>query len=247
MARAYSEKTKQKVRSLRQRGWTLGEINGEIDIPKSTISGWIKGIKLTKGQQERIRNKIFASSAIGRSIAVRKLEDKTEQWKEEIRNKVKYISEGSLLDPEIAKMLCGLLYLCEGSKYPSSQAMIFGNSDSKIIAAFLNLLRKCFRIREDKLRCRIMPRWDQDIDKLQRFWSRITRIPLRYFYKTKAGGRTRGTKTKRKDYMGICALTYCDTALQFELQAIGERIIKIWSWRGSNPRPFACQANAHPS
>ncbi len=229
MAKNYSEKTKQRALNLRQGGWTLGEISRKTSIPKSTISGWVKNVKLSKRQQERIENKIIASSAIGRSIAVKKLREKRKQWKERIRNKVKYIRKGVLAAPEIAKMLCGLLYLCEGSKYPSSQAMTFGNSDPKVIAAFLNLLRKYFHVREDKLRCRIMPRWDQDIDKLQRFWSKITKISLRYFYKTKADGRTRGIKTMRKDYMGICALTYCDTALQFELQAIGEKIIEKWS------------------
>ena len=247
MARAYSGKIKQKARSLRQGGWTLGEISHELKIPKNTLSGWLKGIQLTRKQQNRIKEKIIASAAIGRPLAVKLMREKIERWKNNIRAQVKHFGKLAFQNQETGKLICGVMYLCEGSKYPSSQAMTFSNSDPKVIAAFINLLRKCFRIREDKLRCRVMPRWDQDIDKLQRFWSRITKIPLRYFYKTKADGRTRGIKTMRKDYMGICALTYCNTALQFELQAIGERIIEKWSWRGSNPRPFACQANAHPS
>ena len=247
MSKVYSKKTKQEAQKLRRDGWTLGEISKKLKIPNNTISGWVKDIKLNNKQKERIKQKIIASSKIGRPLAVAANHRKIEQWKEGIRNSVKHFENIPLINPDIGKLICGLLYLCEGSKYPSSRAMTFGNSDPKVITAFLNLLRECFHIHEDKLRCRIMPRWDQDIDKLQRFWSKITKIPLRHFYKTKADRRTKGIKTMKKDYMGICALTYCDTSLQFELQATGERIIKTWSWRGSNPRPFACQANARPS
>jgi len=236
MARAYSERIKQKARSLRQRGWTLGEIGLKLNIPKNTISGWLKDIQLTRKQQNRIKDKIIASAAIGRPLASKLMRDKIEKWKNDIRTQVKHFGKLPSQNQEVGKLICGIMYLCEGSKYPSSQAMTFSNSDPKVIAAFINLLKKYFHIREDKLRCRIMPRWDQNINKLQRFWSKITKIPLRYFYKTKADGRTKGIKTMRKNYMGICALTYCDTSLQFELQAIGERIIESGAyWRKLEP------------
>ena len=132
----------------------------------------------------------------------------------------------SLRNQEIGKLACGLLYLCEGSKYPSTRCLAFGNSDPAIIKAFLNLLRKYFHIRENKLRCRITPRWDQNIDELQSFWSNITKIPLGKFYKTISDKRTKGKVTAKKDYRGVCVIYYCDTSLQFELQSIGETIIK---------------------
>lgn len=125
--------------------------------------------------------------------------------------------------------MCGLLYLCEGSKYPSTRCLAFGNLDPEIIKAFLNLLRKYFHIRENKLRCRIIPRWDQDINELQSFWSNITKIPLGSFYKTISDKRTKGKVTAKKDYRGVCVIYYCDTSLQFELQSIGETIIKSMS------------------
>lgn len=229
MTTIYSDKVKQEARNLRIKGWSIGEIRLKMKIPKNTISSWVKDIQLTKQQDERIKAKIVSSAAIGRHLAVEANRQKIEQWKESIRNSVRHFENIHLKNPKLGKLICGLLYLCEGSKYPSSQSMTFGNSDPKVIVAFLNLLRTCFRIREDKLRCRIMPRWDQNINKLQRFWSKITKIPLCQFYKTKADNRTKGIKTMRKDYMGVCALTYCDTTLQFELQAIGERIIEKWS------------------
>ena len=38
--------------------------------------------------------------------------------------------------------------------------------------------------------------------------------------------RTKGIKTSREDYRGVCKIIYYDTSLQFELQSIGETIIK---------------------
>ena len=165
------------------------------------------------------------SGAIGRSLGVKANWEKVEKWKLDIRERVKHYSNLAIKTPKIGKLICGVLYLCEGSKYPASTAMTFGNSDPKIIQAFLYLLRKHFRIREEKLHCRIIPRWDQGLNELQHFWSDITKIPLSNFYKTQPDKRTKGKTTNRKDYKGICVISYCDTSLQFELQSIGEAII----------------------
>ncbi len=226
MAKQYPLAIKKKVRRLRAQGWSLGEIRLKMDIPKNTLSGWLKNIVLTEKQKKRIREKIIASGAIGRPLAAKLMCEKMEKWKQGIRDKVRHLERLPLENPEIGKLICGILYLCEGAKYPSSQSMTFGNSDPEIIKTFLGLLRKYFNIREEKLHCRIMPRWDQDIKKLQSFWSKITKIPVSRFYKTKPDARTKGKKTTNEKYKGVCALQYCDTSLQFELQAIGEAVIK---------------------
>ena len=225
MFKKYSKETKQRIRNLRSQGWSLGEISLKIGIPKNTVSGWVKEIQLTEKQRKRIKNKEIASAAIGRQLAMKLLLKKIEKWKEGIRKKVKHFGKFPLQNQQIGKLVCGLLYLCEGAKYPSTRCLIFGNSDPKIITAFLYLLRKYFLIREEKLRCRIIPRWDQNINELQRFWSSITKIPLEKFYKTLPDKRTQGKVTHKKDYKGVCVVYYCNTSLQFELQSIGEIII----------------------
>jgi len=222
----YSEKTKQTVRSLRSQGWSLGEISLKMRIPKNTISGWVKGIKLTESQRKRLKEKERASAAIARPLAAKLLQKRMEEWKDKIRTKVKHFGNLPLRNRRIGKFICGLLYLCEGAKYPATRGLAFGNSDPIIILCFLNLLKTCFNIKEDKLRCRVMYRWDQDINELNRYWSKITGIPLSQFFKTKPDIRTKGKVTKKKDYKGVCCVQYSNTSLQFELQSIGEVIIK---------------------
>ena len=226
MIRTYPEKIKQKVHSLRHAGWSLGEIGEKMKIPRNTISGWVRDIHLTKQQEKRIKAKITASAAIGRPLAVEANRRKIEQWKESIRNSVKNFENIPLENPELGKLICGLLYLCEGSKYPSTRCLVFGNSDAGIIRCFTNLLRACFNIKEDKLRCRVLYRYDQNLEELNKYWSDVTKIPLRSFYKSKPDRRTKGKSTLKKGYKGICAVHYLSTELQFQLQSIGEMIIK---------------------
>ena len=246
MPKIYSPKTKQKVRNLRAKGWSLGEISLKIKIPKNTLSGWVRDIHLTPKQRRRIKQKIIVSGAIGRQLAVKANREKIEKWKQNIINKVRHFEKFPLKKAGIGKLICGLLYLCEGAKYPSTRGLIFGNSDPMVICCFLGLLRRFFAIKEDKLRCRVMYRWDQDNRRLERYWSNVTAIPLKQFFKTKPDARTKNKPTRKVNYREVCAIQYSDTTLQFTLQAIGETIIKKWSRRGSNPLPLPCHGSALP-
>lgn len=198
-----------------------------MKIPKNTLSGWVKDIRLTTEQKERIKEKILASAAVGRLSAAKLLREKMEKWKQGIRDTLKHFKKLPLENPAIGKLICGILYLCEGAKYPSSRFLYLGNPDPDIIAFFLNSLRKYYYIDESKLRFDINYRCGQDYKKLIKFWSKITKIPKKHFFKKKPGPRTKGKPTLRKDYYGVGRLIYCDTSLQFELQSIGEIIIKM--------------------
>ena len=226
MSKVYSKKIKQEACNLRSRGWSLGEIRLKMSIPKNTVSGWVKDIRLTESQRKRIREKEIACAAIGRALAVKVNQIKIEKWKRMIRSKVRHFGRLPLQNREIAKFICGLLYLCEGAKYPSSRYLYFGNSDPKIISCFLTLLRTHYNIDESKLRFDIRYRWDQNYEKLKNYWSKLTKIPKSKCLKSKPDIRTKGRPTLRKNYWGVCRVVYYNTSLQFELQSIGEAIIK---------------------
>lgn len=226
MSKVYSKKIKHRARNLRNKGWSLGEISLKMRVPKNTLTGWSKDIKLSNEQKKRIKQKILNSGKIGRPLAVAANRRKIQQWKKSIQNSVKHFENIHLENPELSKLICGLLYLCEGSKYPSTRCLVFGNSDPWIIRCFINLLRSSFNIDEEKLRCRIMCRYDQNLKELNKYWSDITGIPLQSFYKSKPDSRTKGRSTLKKGYKGVCAIHYLSTNLQFKLQSIGEIIIK---------------------
>lgn len=227
MAKIYSEQIKQRARGLRNQGFSLGEIGQKLAVPKNTISGWVRDIQLTKIQKKRIKEKEILSAAKGRVLALKTNRIKIEKWKQGIRDKVNHFKNYLSQNAEIGKLICGVLYLCEGAKYPASRYLYFGNSDPKIISFFVNALRKYYAIDENKLRFDIMYRYDQNYQELRTYWSRITSIPETKCLKSKADIRTKGRPTLKPDYRGVCRVIYYSTSLQFELQAIGEAIIKV--------------------
>jgi hypothetical protein len=227
MIKIHSDIVKNRACLLRNKGLSLREISLELGIPKNTIQGWVRHINLNDEQIERLKQKEILGGYIGRKNAKAVLKKKIENWKNQIRKKVAYLENAPCKNNDISKIICGLMYICEGGKYPLTRQLTFGNSDPKIIKLFLKLLRKCFYTDESKFRCRIMHRCDQDGEELNKFWSITTGIPLKQFYKSYADKRTEGKPTKKNSYRGVCALMYFDTALQFELQAIGEIVLKF--------------------
>lgn len=247
MNKVYSKKIRLLARNLRGRGWTIGEISLKMRVPKNTLSGWFKDIQLTQKQKERIRQKISDSAAIGRPLALKANREKLEKWKQGIRSKVKYLEKLPLENPEIGKLVCGILYLCEGARYPSSRYLYFGNSNPIMVSAFLSLLRNHYHIDENKLRFDIGYRWDQDYEKLKKFWSKVTGIPESKCLKSKPDLRTKGKPTLKKDYMGVGRVVYFSTDLQFELQSIGELIVSsIVKERVMEPEGIEPSASSMP-
>ncbi|MBU4375939.1 MAG: hypothetical protein KKD29_00495 [Candidatus Omnitrophica bacterium] len=213
-----------KAMGLRRQGFSLSEIACRIDVPKNTIQGWVKNIKLTRGQKLRLAKKAIACGNKGLQKALKRNRDKLAKWKENIRQRAVKYSNISNKRSDLAKLVCGILYLCEGAKYPSTRHLVFGSTDPRMIKLFLNLLRNNFHVDENKFRCRIMHRYDQNGDALEIYWSKLTGIPLRQFYKSYKDKRTKGKATKNKEYKGVCSVQYFSTDVQYELQSIGEAL-----------------------
>ena len=103
---------------------------------------------------------------------------------------------------------------------------MFGNSDPNIIRLFLKLLRKCYDIKEDKFRCTLQARADQNIPVLETFWSKTTGIPLSQFYGARIDPRSFNSVSKKKDYKGVCRINYFSGHVYNELRIITDIIYK---------------------
>ena len=222
----HSPELQAKAVARRAEGHSLQEISDQLCVPKNTIQGWVRRVVLTETQRHRLESKAVERAAYGRPLAVIAWQRKIEAWKQSIEGQVSHIGPLPFSDSTIAKLTCGLLYICEGAKYPTTQGVGFANTDPRMIACFLNLLRREFAIDESKLRIRVMHRWDQDGEILREFWSKVTRIPIAQSYRSYADRRTKGHPTRQAGYHGVCCLHYPSTAVQYQLQAIGESVLK---------------------
>lgn len=223
----FAARVKNEVIKLRKSGRSLSEISRITGISKNTAYHWVTGIELTSLQKNRLLRKEIRCGKRGLLKAHKITRAKKIKWERDLVSRMKQYENIVNKKSAFAKLLCGVLYLCEGAKYPSSKQMIFGSTDPMMIKTFLCLLRNNFTIDEKRIRCRIMHRYDQDGEQLNKYWAYITRIPLSQFYKHYKDKRTKGSVTKKPNYKGICAVQYNSVDLQYELQLIGQSIYSI--------------------
>jgi len=121
---------------------------------------------------------------------------------------------------DILKTAGIMLYWGEGGK--SGNVVKFTNSDPQMIRLFMRFLRDICGIREERIRALIHIYPDHNGDKLKSFWSDITGIPKKYFYKSYTHKGKTGTY-KNKSLWGTLAISYGDKRLLATLlEWIGE-------------------------
>src|SRR3989344_5087334 len=173
-------KIEEKLRaiSLRKQGYSVNEITSKLGIAKSSISVWVRNVELSQRARERLLKKISAGRLYAAEIKI---------------------------DRTLCKILCSLLYWCEGAKNPLS-GVSFINSDPNLISTFLYLLRNGFELDESKFRVCVHLHGYHNIKKQIRYWSKITNISekkfIKPFMKENAGKRI------KKNYPGCAALRY---------------------------------------
>lgn len=122
---------------------------------------------------------------------------------------------------KVAKIVLSILCLGEASKYrPRGSIFSLGNTDPRIIILFLDLLKKCFDFKIEKVRCTVQCRVDQNTEELEEYWQKITGIPKKYFYASRIDPRTIGKPTKKPGYMGVLKVDYSSTETQLDLESL---------------------------
>lgn len=213
----FKSAAKKKVIKLRQKGKTYKEIQkiSGINIPKSTISYWCKNVVLPPTYKKRLKEIICINNKRAREKALEVKKWQRNKRLEEIFNQNIHL-QNTIKEKDVAKIALAMLYLGEGSKTRKGSIM-FGNSNSLVISLFLQLLRRCYKIDEKKFRCTVQCRADQNPPDLEKYWSHITKIPLKQFYKTRIDPRTIGKPSKKADYRGVCRIDYFSANILIEL------------------------------
>lgn len=215
---------KEKAISLRKQGYSIKEISKQLGIAQSTSSLWLSKIEL----DSKATNRISQRRAVGRSNALVTRRNKRLHLLEGyLQNGEKLVNE-LILNKFHSKLLCALLFWAEGEK--SQHYVTFINSDPSMIITFLSLLRKSFKIDENKLRALVhIHEYHNDLE-IKKLWSRITKIPLSQFYKSYSKPHT--GKNTREGYKGSISIRYYDYRIALELHAIYNGLAKKYTGVG---------------
>lgn len=166
---------REKARALRAQGKSYTEIKTHLAVSKSTLSGWLRDMPLTRAQMRRLRD-----------INPRRIEHfrATMRMKKEVRQQQAYMKAkkdiGKLSRREL--FIVGLyLYWAEGTKLAPGRVAIT-NTDPSVMKAFLDWC-ELMQIPHHKLRVKLHLYEDMNVAKETRFWSRSLAIPQEQFRK----------------------------------------------------------------
>ena len=223
----YSPAVIKKTKKLRSKGKTYAEITKvlNIHVPKSTLSCWCEKVKLPVWYEKKIKDLNLKNFRRCQQLSLVSNRIKREKIISDIEE-ANGCLKSYLNDKNILRMILSVLYLGEGSKWKSHSGLMLGSSEPVIILLYLKLLKVCYEIQPKQLKCRISYRADQNIKILEGYWSKVTGISLKNFYKTKPDPRTIGKKTKKLDYKGVCVIMGGSSTIQLELEMIPKIILR---------------------
>ena len=185
---------RERARELRRRGWSVRAIAQKIKCAKSSVSVWVRDIPLTPEQIERLKS----NQDKGRAKAANHPNSSKFKWariRQCISDDAKREISSNCSLKEL-KLVGTALYWAEGYM-ASRNSFVFANSDAGMIKLMMRFLIKVCRIPLNKLRGRVNIHPHLDIKKAQQYWSQISGIPLRQFYKPLLAV-SRSSKQKRR-------------------------------------------------
>jgi hypothetical protein len=176
------EHLKNKAIQLRREGLTYSEILKEIKVAKSTLSLWLRSVKLAKKQAQKLTDKKRLSALRG----------STERKKQRIESENIIVNDaskeiGNISDRE--KWLCGImLYWAEGSKQKETNVSVgvkFSNSDPKMLVFFVSWLKNYFNVFDDDIVIELYlhENFKEKKDVYINYWSNILNYPINKFNK----------------------------------------------------------------
>ncbi len=169
-----------KAQELRKKGKSYNEIKDLLHIPKSTISDWCKDIVLTEQQQNRLYGNKKSGGIKGSYIASQNKRNRrifiTNELFQEGKSLVSHCSKDDLFFAGLA------FYASEGTKI--DKGCCFSNSDPKIIRFMVEWFITYWKIPMDKFHGSVWLHEGLSESEAIKYWSRITKIPSRQFYKT---------------------------------------------------------------
>lgn len=187
-------KEREKARNLRLRGFSIREIAQKIQCAKSSVSGWVRDIPLTSEQIEHLKS----NQDRGRAKAANHPNSSKHRWAR-IRQQIIDSAKNEVpqrCSSENLKLIGAALYWAEGYT-ASTHSFVFANSDCDMIKLMIEFLTRIYKIPLHKLRGRVNIHPHLDIKKAEKYWSRISGIPIKQFHKPLLAV-SKASKQKRK-------------------------------------------------
>ncbi len=206
----------------RKNGSSINQIAKKLKVSKASVSLWVRKIKISV-------NFLKALSERGSQIEVIEKRRETRLRNENNRRQIIIDKAKRDIDKISAKELLligAMLYWAEGSKTRRG-VVEFSNGDPLMIRLMMKFFRKLCNVQEDKFRGYIHIHPHLDSKQAEAYWSNVSQIPLRQFYKTYKN-KNKSSKNKKDSLpYGTFGIYVCNTELFLKIKGWTEKIVSL--------------------
>ena len=173
-------KEREKAIELRRQGFSYREILEQIPVAKSSLSLWLRSVKLAKRQKQRLTEKRLAAVIRGGAAKREKRIALTKEIKDEARSQIGKLSKREL-------WLIGIsLYWAEGNKeknHKPGSGTVFSNSDANMIRLYLKWLLNSIKLPKEKIYFVIYIHKNNEhrLNEVKDYWYKKTRFDREHF------------------------------------------------------------------
>ncbi|MBU2575667.1 hypothetical protein KKF64_01070 [Patescibacteria group bacterium] len=215
-------KEKSTARKLRELGWSINEIYTKLGVSKSSVSIWVRDIELTKKQKATLSTKGHTKEAIEKRRKTRLTRENARRQKiiDSAKIDIKQISKKELF-------LIGIsLYWGEGSK--TRRGIVeFSNSDPLLIEIMMKFFKENCEVPPKKFRGHVYLHTHLDPIKAEKYWSKISRISTKQFFKT-SQQHNKASKNKKDSLpYGTFSIYVCNTKLFLKIKGWMESMYNV--------------------
>lgn len=219
----HDEELKRRAIGLRRKGYSYPMIEKVLSIPRATLSGWLSGLCLSARVKCVLLKRKKQNLLVVREKARVVLQKNRQVASHDRDLKVVEDYKNFGLDIRAKELLLAMLYLGEGFKRVSVVGL--GNSNPDICKMFIRLLKDIYNVSDEKFRCYLHLRMDQNSEKEKKYWSKKLEISEQLFRKTQFDRRTRNSKTW-SSYHGVCSVYCYDAVIEKRVTALQKFLVK---------------------
>lgn len=202
---------KRKAMALRKKGASLDLIARDLRVSKASVSSWVREVRLTKKQIEKLRKNSHSRIAIEkrRISRIKKEEARRDIIQTGAQKSIRAVTNSNLFFIGLA------LYWGEGTKKKRG-VVEFTNSDPEMIRIMMVFLENCCKVKREKFRGHVFLHEHLSVVKAEKYWSKISGIKRSQFHKTSV---QHNRKRVHKDSLpyGTFAIIVCDTELKLKI------------------------------
>ncbi len=200
---------KLEARLLRQKGWSVKQIQKHLQVSRSSVSLWIRNVKLTDEQLRTLYLNKKTGALKGSIIAARnKIKAREKLTADLFKVGLREIGGLSRRDKFIAGVA---MYFAEGTK--GDKNVSFSNTDPRAVEFMVHWLRSSCNVSEDRFRINLYLHDNLDEGRAKKYWSNLLNIPLKQFGKSYIVKNNPARYRKTKHINGVLRITVSNTNL----------------------------------